>query len=247
MLALFIAIVLGVPGSAYSVPFCSALDGRVAPVVIVQARDNDAIARIFPVLIDYRSSMKDLNLGRASIDIYRLKRIQAQLQADQVSLQMSLKTMPPLRADAAQTESKVQVRNRLLQERELLEQMHVGLSSVLANQQGIARALDTFINEEESAEDATNGRVAMAATKAANTAAAAADAQGSDSAGRLMQAAANAQSTGNLNDIVYARPMVANSQAIVDQESYLHNLMALGVEHCYARRQSVKPAPTSHP
>lgn len=105
----------------------------------------------------------------------------------------------------------------------------------------MVRALNAFVNEEESAEDATNGRVAMAASESTNTAAAAAAEQGSSSAERLMVAASGATSIGNLNDIVYARPIVANSQQIVDQEAYLHDLMSLAVEHCYARRQAAKP------
>lgn len=234
MIALLIALVLGVPNPPHAVPFCAALNSSVAPVVIVQAHDNDAIAHIFPALLDYHSSMKDQNIARASIDIYRLKKVLAQLQADQPQLQRMLKSPPALRAPVGS-------------ERELFDQVQVGLNSVLAEQQGIERALSAFVNEEESAEDATLGRVTMAASKATNTQAAQAEALGSDSASRLMAAAASASSVGNLNDIVYARPMVANSQQIVDQESYLHNLMNLSIEDCYVRRQPAKPAPTHHP
>lgn len=234
MLALFLALVLGVPNPPHAVGFCAALNSSVAPVVYVQAHDNDAIARIFPALLDYHSSMKDLNVARASIDIYRLKKVLAQLQADQPQLQRLLKAPPPLRAPRGI-------------ERELFDQVQVGLNSIFAQQQGIEHALSAFVNEEESAEDATLGRVTMAASKAGNTQAAQADSLGSDSAVRLMAAAASATSAGNLNDIVYARPMVANSQQIVDQESYLHNLMNLAIDDCYARRQPAKPAPTRHP
>lgn len=231
MIAFILAAVLGVPNPSPAVPFCSVLNTKIAPVVMVEAYDNDAIARIFPALGDYHSSMKDLNLARASIDAYRLNKILAQLKADQPQLQSALKSAPALRAPHPN-------------EQELLDQMRVGLQSVLAQQQGVMRALNAFVNEEESAEDATNGRVAMAASESTNTAAAAAaEQQGSSSAERLMVAASGATSIGNLNDIVYARPIVANSQQIVDQEAYLHDLMSLAVEDCYARRQAAKPTP----
>src|SRR5579859_6917685 len=117
MLVLFLALVLGVPNPPHAVPFCAALNSRVAPVVIVQAHDNDAIARIFPALLDYHSSMKDQNVARASIDIYMLKKVLAQLQADQPQLQRMLKAPPPLRAPQGN-------------ERELFDQVQVGLNSI---------------------------------------------------------------------------------------------------------------------
>ena len=230
MIAFILALVLGVPNPPHAIPFCSVLDAKVAPVVVVEAHDNDAIAKIFPALLDYHTSMRDLNVARASIDMNRLRRVLAQLKADQPQLQSALKTAPPLRAPQAD-------------DKELLDQMRVGLNSVLAEQQGVANALSAFVNEEMSVEDATNGRVAMAATKAGNTKESMAAELGSDSAEHLMLAAAGATSTGNLNEIVYARPMVANSQQIVSDESYLHNLMNLAIERCYARRQSAKPTP----
>ena len=234
---LAIGAVTPTPAPAQEVPFCAILTERLTPAIVTEADGNDAISRIFPALTDYRQAFRDLNLGRASIDVNRLKRIYAQLQTDEAKMELSLKAPaadPPAGSD-----------------RELLTQMQIATNSILAEQQGVQRALKAFIDDEQSAEDATNGRVTMAGQLAENSAAGIADARAhiQDVGSHIAMFAAGAMSTGNLNEIAYARPMVANSQHILEQESYLHDLVTLAIERCYARRQASPPlpVPTPHP
>ncbi|HEV2262428.1 MAG TPA: hypothetical protein VGR69_09105 [Candidatus Rubrimentiphilum sp.] len=215
-------------------PFCTLLTEHLGPAILTEGDGNDAIARIFPALRDYRNDYKDLNVDRAYMDVYRLKKIYAQLETDQAKLQVAL-TAP--QATASEPDS-----------RELFTQMQIAVNSVSAGQQGVQKALKAFIDDEASAADATNGRVLLAGQTAANTREGMLDARRhiQDVGSHLEMAAAGAMSVGVLNDVAYARPIVANSQHILDQELYLHQLVNVAVERCYARRQAPLPIPPRH-
>jgi hypothetical protein len=216
-------------------PFCSIVAKHVMPAILIEDADNDAIARIFPALQDYRNDLHDLNVSRTALAVYRLRRIRAQLQSDQPALRTALAAARENSADQS--------------DRELLTQLEIATNSILAEQEGVHKALKAFIDDELSAEDATNGRVAMAGQVAENSQAGIEEARRhiQDVGSYLEMISAGAMSIGVLNDVAYARPMAANTQHIIDQEPYLHDLVALAAEHCLARRQASVPAPTPSP
>ncbi len=238
-MSLFLTALLAIAAAQPAVlpeapPFCPILTKQIVPSILIEDADNDAVARIFPALRDYRADLKDLNLGRTAIAVYRLKRIGAQLQNDQATLRATLNTAGE---------------NSRRSDSELLTQLKIAVNSVFAEQEGVHRALKAFIDDELSAEDATNGRVALAAQTAENSRAGIQDARAhiADVGSYLEMVAAGSMSIGLLNDLAYARPMAANALHIIDQEPYLHDLVAIATEHCYARRQASAPAPAASP